>query len=176
VIKTVYHIKYKNPAHNWKQHTLGDFSPGLDEKNRKLIDKFTEGKYQLKKRRYLRLKDKEGFKIPPIRRGRIPIRYPSKTVFDMSVSRDVAEVKKFPWFTRLWKHDRDTNIQIILPTQQILDDIIPNLFKKSVIKEQPQPPEKTPPHSKLSRQRLPRFRSFPYLPKSHYCSFMNDWA
>ena len=178
-----YFTKYKNQKHNWGQHTLGDYFPGLDDINRRNIDKITEGLYQLKKRRHEELKFQKGKKLTPLRRGRRPMKYPTKSVYDMSNPRDVSEIKKFPWFTPCWHQKRKETPSQIESTQLILDDIIPNLYYSLQIKEIMKNSDETsyksdniPVLPKLKRQRLPRFHSFPFLEKNQHCKSMTNWA
>jgi hypothetical protein len=158
-----YYVIYKNSKRNWGQHTLGDFIPGLDEKHERILDALEEGKWQLKQERYRKLKANNAIELPPLRRGRKLIPYPSKKTFHIDVPRDLTEIKRFPWFTKAWAQNRNLAIPFSMKGQTTLDGYLTGP-KVSLLRE------------RLTKVSVPHFRMPRYTQKEEYCGFMTDWA
>lgn len=161
-----YWVQYKDPTRNWGQMTLGDFCPGLDEIHEQFLDAFEKGKYLMKKRRYDELKVKGYQDLGILRRGRGKKCYPSKKIFNMDNARDVAEVKRFKWFTYCWHQVRIPESNAPTTRLRPLEFYLPTVFIS----------ETRGLKGKAPRITVPQFRQVPIVGKDEYCTAMADWA
>jgi len=171
-----YRICYKQSDRNWTQFHLDDFCPGLKSWNERFLDQIQESKWQLKKAWYLKQKLKGVKKLLKLRRGRKSTPYPSKEVFMMDDPRDVAEVKRFKWFSPVWTCESKCTV---------------NSDEESISKGFSRIKQK----NSLEKWVFPHFiREIPSLPASHhissfprggrpqivekdaFCSQMSQWA
>jgi hypothetical protein len=166
-----YSIVYKDHSRNWGQHLLEDYFPGLKDCNERFLDAYEAGRWALKKRWYAEQKAKGVKNLRPLRRGRIPRHYPSKTTFNMDDSRDIAEVKQFPWFAPCWHQDRTESQELSRSNTNAiakgnLDVYVFPCFVRSL------PPQ----DATHVLNAVPRFRHISITTKNDFCSTMKNSA
>jgi hypothetical protein len=163
-----YKIIYKDPKRNWFQSSLEDYKAVDVIVFNRFLDKVEEFKWLQKKQFYYYLKAKG---IKPkfvLRRGRNKTRYPTKTTYTMDDPRDVAEVKRFLWFTPCWNQERQSAAPADDPYQLRLDYIVKGLFYRDTTK--------LAPDIENLNLYVPNFRCPRYVQKNEYCEKMSDWA
>jgi len=170
-----YRICYKKNNRNWTQYSLNDFCPGLKAWNERFLDLMQEFNWTLKKAWHLKQKAAGVKKLPSLRRGRKLIPYPTKDIYMMNEPRDIAELKRFKWFTPAWicKEKCDKSITIVdeSPPAQIcqilpLDKwVFPHYVRSSPI-----------PNISHQISAIPRLGRKITMEKDCFCSSMSNWA
>jgi len=119
------HIKYKIKGRSWCQKQLTDWMPELDLDFKKLHEIMVEWRWQVKKEHYYKQKQNNKKNLPPLRRGMIPRAGPTRNTYNMDIPAHVAEIKRFPWFTRNWHQHRQVPPRILPRGQTTLDRWLP---------------------------------------------------